>query len=259
VGIAEVLSGADRWCVVEDDCLDVLPTIATGCVGHVITDPPYGEEFHGKARTAGSDGFVRVEEYGFRGLSTGERLMLGMYIERVTARWALVFSDPESSRDWREALEQPGMRYCRKGVWIKLACAPQFNGDRPASGHEEITIAYASTDRTPGRTKWNGGGGRGVWTHPVVSAGKDGREHPTVKPYELMAELIGLFTDPDDVILDPFCGSGTTGVAAVRLGRRFIGIEKEPKWAELSRERIAAECSGSTLQAARAGQEPLFR
>jgi modification methylase len=88
----------------------------------------------------------------------------------------------------------------------------------------------------------------------------DGKNpHPTMKPASLMMELLSLFTDPDDIILDPFCGSGTTGVAAIRLGRRFIGIEREPKWAELSRERIAAEASGSTLQAARAGQEPLFR
>ena len=74
-----------------------------------------------------------------------------------------------------------------------------------------------------------------------------------------MIALIADFTDPDDIILDPFCGSGTTGVAAIRLGRRFIGIERNPTWAALSIEHIQAEAAGSTLQAARAGQEPLFR
>jgi len=60
------------------------------------------------------------------------------------------------------------------------------------------------------------------------------------------------------VVLDPFAGSGTTGVACLRLGRRFIGIERDPKYIEVARERLAAEESGSTLQAARAGQVPLF-
>jgi site-specific DNA-methyltransferase (adenine-specific) len=74
-----------------------------------------------------------------------------------------------------------------------------------------------------------------------------------------MLSLLADFTDPGEVILDPFCGSGTTGVAALRLGRRFIGIEKDSKYAALARDRIAAEEQGSTLQAKRAGQEPLFR
>jgi site-specific DNA-methyltransferase (adenine-specific) len=73
-----------------------------------------------------------------------------------------------------------------------------------------------------------------------------------------MLELVSLFTDPGDLVLDPFCGSASTGVACLRLGRRFIGIEREQKWAELSRERLRAEQDGSTLKAARAGQGALF-
>ena len=81
----------------------------------------------------------------------------------------------------------------------------------------------------------------------------------TQKPIDLMLSLVEDFTDPDDLILDPFCGSGTTGVAALRLGRRFVGIEKDPTYAQLARDRIAAEEEGSTLQASRAGQLPLLR
>jgi site-specific DNA-methyltransferase (adenine-specific) len=253
--LAEVLAGDARWCVVEGDCLDVLSALPEKSVDHVITDPPYGEEFHSKSRTQGRDGFRRVTEYGFSGLADEHRMALGATFGRMLRRWAVVFSDPESSRDWRGALDAGGMRYCRKGVWIKLACVPQLTGDRPASGHEEISIAYADV---PGRTRWNGGGKRGVWTHPVVAAGKDGREHPTCKPVALFDELVEDFTDPDDLILDPFAGSGTTGVAALRLGRRVVLIERESRWAELCRERLRAEESGSTLGARRAGQVPMF-
>jgi DNA modification methylase len=73
-----------------------------------------------------------------------------------------------------------------------------------------------------------------------------------------MLGLVADFTDPDDVILDPFAGSGTTLVAALRLGRRAIGIEREERWATLSRERCLAEEQNSTLAARRAGQGALF-
>ena len=73
-----------------------------------------------------------------------------------------------------------------------------------------------------------------------------------------MLELVELFTDPGDIVLDPFCGSGTTGVACIRLGRRFIGIEKDAKYAAVAQERLLAESQGLNLRDARAGQLPMF-
>ena len=74
----------------------------------------------------------------------------------------------------------------------------------------------------------------------------------------LMLELVELFTDPGDLVLDPFAGSGTTGVACLRLGRRFIGIERDAKYAAVARERLVAESQGLSLRDARAGQQSLF-
>ena len=64
------------------------------------------------------------------------------------------------------------------------------------------------------------------------------REHPNEKPLELIAGLVGTHSNTGDTILDPFMGSGTTGVAAVKLGRRFIGIEIEPKYFDIACRRI---------------------
>jgi len=63
--------------------------------------------------------------------------------------------------------------------------------------------------------------------------------HPSQKPWKLLAELIGKFTQPHDLILDPFCGSGSTLVAAERLGRRWVGIDIDPHWCEVARKRTA--------------------
>ncbi|MFA6046560.1 MAG: site-specific DNA-methyltransferase [Phycisphaerales bacterium] len=81
--------------------------------------------------------------------------------------------------------------------------------------------------------------------------------HPCTKPLSLMLSIVG-FAPPDSTVLDPFCGSGTTGVAAIRLGRKFIGIEKNHDYAQIARDRLAAEEEGSTLQARRAGQLSLL-
>ena len=93
-----------------------------------------------------------------------------------------------------------------------------------------------------------------VWR---FAAPKD-RQHPCQKPLPMMLQIVRASSRPGDTILDPFCGSATTGVAALRLGRKFIGIEKDPTYFALACERLRAEEQGSTLQASRAGQLPLL-
>jgi DNA modification methylase len=73
-----------------------------------------------------------------------------------------------------------------------------------------------------------------------------------------MSWAISFLPPEATVIFDPFCGSGTTGVAALRAGRRFIGVEKSPRWAALARERLTAEEGTTTIEAGRNGQVALF-
>src|SRR5690606_30919467 len=114
----------------------------------------------------------------------------------------------------------------RSGIWIKPNGQPQLTGDRPGMGYESIAIAHA-----PGRSTWNGGGRHGVWSFPVdANFSRVKRDHPTQKPLGLMEALVRDFTDAGETILDPFAGSGTTGVACKRLGRGFIGFERDPKY-----------------------------
>lgn len=84
------------------------------------------------------------------------------------------------------------------------------------------------------RSAGTGGGHHAVWNYPIAQG-----EHPTQKPLPLIQDWVRAFTDIGETILDPFMGSGTTGVAAVKLGRRFIGIEIEPKYFDIACRRIA--------------------
>jgi site-specific DNA-methyltransferase (adenine-specific) len=262
VSAADVLEGRTRWCVETGDCLEILPTMPDRSVAHVITDPPYSADVHAKqwvSKALSADGDKRAAsdhaEIGFACLTDAMLGPLVSFFGHLARRWSLVFCDLESISRWRETVLVQGYDYVRTCIWDKVDSAPQFTGDRPASGAEAIVLFHPK-----GRKAWNGGGGRNVFRHTVNSGiDRGAKNHPTQKPFELMTEIVELFTDPGEVILDPFCGSGTTGVAALRLGRRFIGIEKDAKYAQLARDRIAAEEQGSTLQAKRAGQEPLFR
>lgn len=239
----------DAITLYHGDCRDILP--ALGQVDHGIMDPPYSEHTHSKSRRGGSDApaldgkgrrprasFSREKDLGFDALDAATRDFIATWCASNVRRWSLVFSDVESTADWRAALTDPArgkVDYVRTGAWVKVGATPQFSGDRPAIGFEAITICHRT-----GRKRWNGGGSHALWTHPIVlnRSHDDPRLHTTQKPEPLMLELVQLFTDPGEVIVDPFAGSGTTGYAAKRLGRRAILIEREEHYCEVIARRM---------------------
>lgn len=191
------------------------------------------------------------EPLSFAPISEGQRGWVAGQMARVSKRWMVAFCQVEAAVKWSEAFTAGGAKTKRIGVWIKPDGMPQFSGDRPGMGYESIVFAHAK-----GRSTWNGGGRVAVFTHNKNNPDPTG--HETQKPLTLMLELVELFTDPGDLILDPYCGSGSTGVAAIRLGRRFIGVEQSPEFAAVATERLEAESKGLTLRDARAGQLPMF-
>lgn len=154
-------------------------------------------------------------------------------IARLTRRWAIVFSDAETTHRWRSSLTAFGMRYVRTGAWVKPDAMPQMSGDRPSVGFEPCTITHAQ-----GRMRWNGGGRPALWTYGTVKTNRP--DHPCPKPEGLMRQMINQFSDLGEMILDPFVGSGTTLLAAKQLGRKAIGIEVEEKYCEVAAKRCAA-------------------
>lgn len=199
----EVVIGDAR--LLLGDCMEVLPTL--GKVDAVITDPPFDAKTHG-----GAD--AKFSAIDFEPLADASAL--AKVLVQISSGWVVAFCAFEQLGDYQRGA---GDAWIRAGIWDKVSNMPQMTGDRPAQGGEGVAIMHR-----PGRKHWNGGGKAAIWRH-LVERGE--KQHPTQKPLALMCELLELFTQPEHSVLDPYMGGGSTGVAAIKLGRKFIGIERD--------------------------------
>ena len=197
----EVIGNAELYL---GDCMEVLPLLPR--VDAVITDPPYGINKDGQKRTTGGHGGRK--EYEFLGWD-GERPAPAVFYAILNSADVHVVWGGNYFAD----LLPPTMRWL---VWDKGQRINQSDGE----------LAWTSMQSA-----------LRICTMNRVELMKDGAEHPTQKPIALMKWCIDQAGKPQ-TILDPFMGSGTTGVAAVQMGRRFIGIEREPKYFEIACRRI---------------------
>lgn len=234
-----VLAGEAQWCVVEGDCHDALWDIAT-TAPLLLTDPPWGVAVR-------TDNAARSR--GERPYDPGCRAVDFAPVHGDDRPF-----DPEPFLSFKEAV-----------LWG----ANHYSSRLPTShcwfAWDRKTTRGADSDITDCELAWVRGlpyKTTRLFRHMWAGFQRDSEVgervlHPTQKPVALFAWCLSFFPDAE-VVLDPFCGSGSTGVAAIRAGRRFIGIEREPAYADLTRQRLQAEAANTTLKAQRAGQGALF-
>jgi len=215
---------------------------------HVITDPPYDEHTHTKMLVRKEQGLraglayneFDTKDVGFDSISNEQILAAGKLFHACANGWSLVFGTDALMHPWRVAITEAGASVRRQCLWVKSNPMPKVLGDGPGQGHEPF---LASWHTAKGLSEWNGGGRAGIWTGT-----KDSNTfHKTQKPEWLLRSLIENFTNPGDLVIDPFAGSATAGVAGVRAGRRVILIERDEKMAERAIERVRAAREQLTL------------
>ncbi len=212
------------------DCLSVLPLI--DAVEHFIFDPPYEKEAHRKDRRVMRKSGLVAGPLSFDAMDEDIRQFVCDQAKRCSAGWFIAFCQAEAVSYWRDCVETAGMKYKAPMVWIKPDGRPQFNGEGPGMGYESMVAGWSGK----GVSRWNGGGKHGVFIYPKGESERN--VHETQKPLKLMAELIRLFTNPGDTVIDPFMGSCTTGLACMNMGRKFIGIERDERYYEIALKRI---------------------
>jgi site-specific DNA-methyltransferase (adenine-specific) len=208
--------------LIQADCRDVLPTL--GKVDAVVTDPPYGVSFTGKVtkhtNNSGGDAYVDTEE-NFRNV-----VLPAISIALDCADRAAIFTGTRHLDEYPKARDIGGIT-CPNGGGRS---AWGFGCYHPVAFYGSSPYIAAGLGARPTAT---------VMYHPGMHVtGENNNEHPCPKPIAFMEWALGVASLPGHSILDPFMGSGTTGVAAVKLGRRFIGIEIEPRYFDIACRRI---------------------
>lgn len=236
------------------DALCILPELPEDSIDAVITDPPYssGGMFRGDRSNRStrekyqSTGAIK-EHATFTGDNRDQRGW-----QKWMALWlidAAVLAKPGAMlccfTDWRQlpvatdAIQAGGWLWMGIVPWDKVIARPQPNRFR-----SQAEFILWGTNGFRNYELMNARYHDGVFA--VTTTPTEDREHATQKPVELMEKLV-LVADEDGIVLDPFMGSGTTGVAAVRAGRGFVGIEKEAAHFETAKCRITAELNRAPL------------
>ena len=260
--LGAVVAGERSWCVVHGDCLAVLPMIPLEFRRIVAGDPPYGFNAYKTDRDV-TIKFIRAAE-GWTTLAVkGYAQDLHRWLAGIdVAEWIAWYPTnhackangnskglPRFHEDWAVCGETPGSDRLM----------------RPRADHkvsQRINELHRSKNKDHARKYDPRGMARegDVWTDasPGIAFQSHLRLHPNETPVGLQLKLVELISNPGDLIVDAFAGCGSLGVAAIRLGRRYIGIEIADHWAELARDNIQAESEGSTLAARKAGQLAIF-
>lgn len=213
------------------DSFALLGTLPDRDVDVIITDPPYAAAVQDNLCSGSLVGTKSVPKYElpFAALAKEQHAWLGNALE-VARRWVISFCALEDFGRFQDAC---GKAYVRGAVWAKSNAMGQLTGDRPATAFEGVACLH----RLDVKKRWNGRGSYGIWSCNGTR-GLKGR-HPNEKPIDLALKLVALFSDRGETILDPFCGSGAIGEAALRLGRHYIGFDQDPAWCERARARLA--------------------
>ncbi len=244
--------------VLPGDCIEVMRTLPDQCADLIFADPPYNLQLErellrpNNTRVDGVhhawDKFASLADYdAFTRAWLGECRRL---LKPDGAIW--VIGSYHNIFRLGAALQDQGFWILNDVIWLKTNPMPNFKGRRFTNAHETLiwaarsassryTFNYDSVKAFNDDVQM-----RSDWLIPICSGPErlkdDGgrKAHPTQKPEALLNRILLASTRPGDLVIDPFFGTGTTGAAAKRLRRRFIGIERDPDYVRAAEERIAA-------------------
>jgi modification methylase len=243
--------------VLVGDSIEVMQSLPGGCVDLIFADPPYNLQLDGEllrpnnSRVDGVDqawdkfsSFADYDRFTRAWLTEARRVLRPNGTAWVIGSYHNIFRVGAAMQDL-------SFWILNDVVWRKTNPMPNFRGRRFTNAHE--TLIWAARDAGQTRYTFNyeamkalndGLQMRSDWLLPICSGperlkGTDGRKaHPTQKPEALLFRVILASSKPGDVVLDPFFGTGTTGAVAKRLGRHFVGIERDAAYAEAARKRL---------------------
>jgi DNA modification methylase len=216
--------------LVHGDCLEVMPTLDDGSIPLIVADPPYGIGYHSNHYKDKNPHAPVANDWNFqpgRFFGECERLLSDGGAMYVFCRW-------DVTPLWLPYLNESGLQLKTVIAWVKDNWSA---GDLEGCfGNQYEHVLFV----TKGRHKLRGRRWSNVWEFPRVSHRK--MVHPTQKPVPLLERAIASSSNPGDVVLDPFAGSGSTGEAARNLGRPSTMIDVDPRMITIAANRLKVQC-----------------
>ena len=254
-----VYESADRHRILVGDCVAAMSKLAAESVDLVFADPPYNLQLRGDLKRPDDSRVDAVDDdwdkfSSFAAYDDFTRAWL-LACRRVMKPAATLWVIGSYHNIFRVGaiLQDIGFWILNDVIWRKSNPMPNFRGRRFTNAHETMIWAARGADAkayTFNYEALKAGNDdvqmRSDWTLPLCTGEErlktaDGKKlHPTQKPESLLARVILSSSRPDDLVLDPFCGTGTTGAVAKRLRRRFLGVERDADYAAAADARIAA-------------------
>jgi modification methylase len=248
---------ADR--IIVGDCVEALRALPAKSVDLIFADPPYNLQLGGELHRPDNSKVDAVDDEWdrFDSFEAYDRFTRAWLAEcrRVLKDDGAIWVIGSYHNVFRvgAAIQDLGYWILNDVVWRKSNPMPNFKGTRLANAHE--TLIWAAKSRGQKRYTFNYDAlkvsnddlqMRSDWTFPLCTGeerlkdASGAKAHPTQKPEPLLHRVLLATSKPGDLVLDPFFGTGTTGAAARRLGRRWLGIERDPAYAALAERRIAS-------------------
>lgn len=232
----DTIEGAELYLA---DCRDVLPQLPVPSFDAVVTDPPYGiiAEFGHMKTEYGTKNGGRKLQFDWDGKEVAADVCRGLELSFslcTPSAAVFVFTGFDQSARYSDPAREAGFTV-KPAAWVKECPAPAAPGNWWPSGFELAYYGYRNSpyfgDDDPKRVN--------VFYADSYRYGQPGKvDHPTQKPLKLMQRIVRAVVPPGGVVLDCFMGSGTTGVAAIQSGVKFVGIEKNPDYYAIALERI---------------------
>ena len=244
--------------ILQGDCIEQLRALPDACVDVVFADPPYNLQLKGALHRpddskvdAVTDDWDKFASFAAYDAFTRDWMQEARRILKPNGTLWVIGSYHNIFRVG-SMMQDLGYWLLNDIIWRKSNPMPNFRGTRFTNAHE--TLIWAARDEKASYT-FNYQAMKALnedvqmrsdWVLPICNGGERLKDtagdklHPTQKPESLLHRVLLASTQPGDVVLDPFFGTGTTGAVAKKLGRHFIGIEADPKYAEAARARIAA-------------------
>jgi len=234
------------WTIHLGDCLEYLRTLPSGSVDAVVTDPPYssGGMVRGDRMMSTRDKYqssdVVTEFAAFTGDNRDQRgfsYWCALWLSearRIAKPGAMlcIFTDWRQLPTTTDAIQAGGWVWRGIVPWDKVVARPMPGRFRAQAEY----MVWGTNGPRDFSTEGEPAYGVGVFRHSTTPTAE--REHSTQKPEELLKDIVAVACPRDTTVLDPFAGSGTTGVAAIRMGRNFIGCEISPEYHAIATRRL---------------------